>query len=162
MTLPVSDAQSPVHGHSHRTKAPAAWSFTASTGPREDDNVLVVLRISVDRLGMGDLTTEVAASSGPGEALRWQRARVREYVTRLREQLRLHLATSEVIVHADEGASDDHLQVIATVASGDATETARLEQEIAERVEAIAKHAWLTWSEGLRVTMASLRALEPA
>lgn len=157
MTLPVLDGTTV-----RRSRPAAAWSFTASTGPREDDNVLVVYRLSVDRLGIGDLTQEVALTSGPAEALRWQRARVREFVTRLREHLRMHLATSELIVHADEGAGDDRLQVIATVASGDPNETARLEQEIAERVQAIAKRAWIAWSEGLRVTMASLRALEPA
>ena len=92
--------------------------------------------------------------------MRWQRARVREYVVRLREQLRMHLATVEIIIHADESSDEDHLQVIATVASGDACETARIEQEIADRVEAIAKRAWITWSESLSLTMATLNALD--
>jgi hypothetical protein len=117
--MPVLDAVSPVPLGSSQRKA-AAWSFTASTGPHDGDNVLVVYRLAVPRMGIADLTREVARESGTTDALRWQRARVREYVTRLREQLRLHLTSSEVIVNADEGATDDRLQVIATVASGDA------------------------------------------
>jgi hypothetical protein len=122
--------------------------------------VLVVYRLAVARLGIEDLTREVAACYGSKEAARWQRARVREFVTNLREQLRLHLAATELIIHAEEGTADDRLQVIPTVPSGDAQETARLEQEIAERVEAISERAWITWSEGLRLTMATLRDLD--
>ena len=78
---------------------------------------------------------------------------------RLRDQLRLHLPTTEFIIHAADDEPDDHLQVIVTVSSGDTTETARLEHETADRVHAIAKRAWIGWSEGLRLTMAMLQNL---
>lgn len=159
MSLPLLDSRTPNVARYRRNKIPSAWSYTASTGPRDDDNVLVVYRLAVSRLGIEDLTTEVAARCGSTEAARWQRARVREYVSNLREQLRLHLAATELIVHAEEGTAQDRLQVIATVDSGDARETARLEQDVADRVEAIAKRAWITWSEGLRLTMATLQDL---
>ena len=160
MSLPLLDSQTPIVARDRHNRVPAAWSYTASTGPRDDDNVLVVCRLAVSRLGIEDLTSEVAARCGRVEAARWQRARVREYVTNLREQLRLHLTATELIVHAEEGAAQDRLQVIATIPSGDACETARMEQEVADRVEAIAKRAWITWSEGLRVAMATLHDLD--
>ena len=160
MSLPQLHSYQPTVSRQPKLTPHSAWSFTASTGPRDNDHALVVFRLAVRRLGIDDLRMEVAARSGGVEAVRWQRARVREYVMRLREQLRLHLTSVEIIVHADEGIADDRLQVIATVASGDARETARLEQEIADRVEAIAKRAWITWSEGLSYTMATRRALD--
>lgn len=138
------------------------WSFTASTGPNEQDVALVVYRISAANLGLGTLSDEVEARFGAREALRWRRARTREYVTRLRDQLRLHLSNTELIIHADEADADDRMQVIATLPSGDVDEIGRLEREIADRVEAISKRAWIAWSEGLRVTMSTLDELEGA
>lgn len=159
MSMPSAARPKLVPRFSHRVSA-AEWSFTASTGPNEQDNALVVYRVSTANLGIEDLTAQVAMRSGAAEARRWQRARTREYVVRLRDQLRLHLSNAELIVHADEADSDDRLQVIATVASGDANETMRLEEDIADRVQAITKRAWIHWSEGLRVTMAALDDLE--
>jgi len=138
------------------------WSFTASTGPDEQDVALVVYRMSIANLGLGKLSEEVEERFGAREATRWRRARTREYITRLRDQLRLHLSNTELIVHADEADADDRLQVIATLPSGDVDEIGRLEREIADRVEAISKRTWIAWSDGLRVTMSSLEELEGA
>lgn len=143
-----------------RARTTAHWSFTASTGPTEQDNALVVYRLSIANLGIDDLSNEIASQCGAMEAVRWRRARAREYIVRLRDQLRMHVSHAELIVHADEADADDRLQVIATVPSGDVNETARIEQEIADRVEAISKRAWIAWSEGLRLTLATMTAVE--
>lgn len=157
MSLPSLDSQTPIVARHRHRRIPAVWSCTASTEPHDDDKVLVIYRLPLSRLGIEDLSAEVAARCGRAEAVRWQRARVREHVTNLREQLRLHLTAAEFIVHAEEGAAQARLQVIATVPSGDAHETARLEREVADRVEAIAQRAWTTWYEGLCLSIATLR-----
>jgi hypothetical protein len=108
-------------------------------------------------LGIDDLAAQVAARSGAAEAARWRRARAREYALRLRDQLRMHVSNAESVVHADETDSDDRLQVIVTADDG---ETAHLERDIAERVEAISKRTWINWAESLRVTMAALDELD--
>jgi hypothetical protein len=123
---------------------------------------LVVYRLSIANLGLGKLSEEVEERFGAREAMRWRRARTREYVTRLRDQLRLHLSNTELIIHADEADADDRMQVIATLPSGDVDEIGRLEREISDRVEAISKRTWIAWSEGLRVTMSMLEELEGA
>jgi len=149
-------------GAHHQVEPSPCWSFTALTEPSEDDSALVVYRLSVPNLGIDDLAHEVAACSGAAEGRRWRHERAREYVLGLRDQLRLHLSTAEIIVHATDDQSDDHLQVIVTVPSGEATETERLEHEVSDRVYAIAKRAWVNWSDGLRLTMAMLHSLENA
>lgn len=153
-------AESGVRFSSARSRGPAEWSFTASTGPSDHDNALVVYRLSLVNLGIDDLSDDVAKRCGTREALRWRRARASEYITRLRDQLRLHISNAELIVHVDEADADDRLQVIATLPSGDLNETALLEQDIADRVQAISKRAWIAWSEGLRLTMSTMNELE--
>jgi hypothetical protein len=161
MSLPpaVSHSQ-PVAPRLRRRQSPARWSFTASSGPSEHDHALIVYRLSTANLGIDDLAADIAARCGTMEAVRWQRARAREYVIRLRDQLRLHVSNAELFVHADEADSDDRLQVIATMSCGDATQPARLEQDITDHVQAISKRTWINWSEGLRLTMATLNDLE--
>lgn len=156
-----SEEQAPFEWRrAYRIESGRDWSFTARSEPSELDSALVVYRLSLSNLGIADLARQIGARSGAAEGRRWQDERAREYVLRLRDQLRLHLTTTEFIIHATDDDSPDHLQVVVTVPSGDATETARLEQETADRVQAIAKHAWTSWSEGLRLTMATLKDLD--
>lgn len=162
MSLPCAQIHEEASRYAPARPAPSSpdWSFTASTGPTEQDNALVVYRLSVANLGIDDLSQEIASRCGTTEAVRWRRARTRDYIVRLRDQLRLHVSHAELIVHADEADADARLQVIATVPSGDVNETARIEQEIADRVQAISKRAWIAWSEGLRLTLATMNKLE--
>ena len=160
MSLPCTTFQDQVRHYAPARTASEVWSFTASTGPAEQDNALVVYRLSITSLGIDDLSAEIARRCGTTEARRWRRARAAEYIVRLRDQLRLHISCAELIVHADEADADDRLQVIATVPSGDVDETARIEQDIADRVQAISKRAWIAWSDGLRLTLATMNQLE--
>jgi hypothetical protein len=97
------------------------------------DSALVVYRLALSNLGIDDLARDIGARCGAAEGRRWRRERAREYVLRLRDQLRLHLPTTEFIIHAADDEPDDHLQVIVTVSSGDTTETRGRRHRVRDR-----------------------------
>lgn len=135
------------------------WSFTASSPPRDAQDVLVVCRVPLGTLGIDDLVDEIVERCGEEEGRQWHYARAEEYGKSLVNALRMHISNAELMVHLDEDAGKERIQVIVTP-TGDPTEAARREVEVVDRVEAIRKRAWLTWWQSLRETVYELRALE--
>jgi hypothetical protein len=137
------------------------WSYTASSPPRDAQDLLVVCHVPLGTLGIDDLVDEVVDRCGDGEARTWQHARAEEYGKSLLSALRMHISNAELMVHLDEEPGPGRVQVMVTP-TGDPAEAARREVEVLDRVEAIRKRAWLTWWQSLRDTVNGLRALENA
>lgn len=134
------------------------WSFTTSTPARDAQDALVVCRVPLATLGIDDLIEEVTERCGEEEGRRWQYARAEEYATSLANALRMYIASAELIVHVDEDAGDERVQVLLTP-TGDPADATRREIEVVDRVQAIRKRTWLTWWQD---TVGCLRNLEAA
>jgi hypothetical protein len=131
----------------------ARWSFTTVSEPSGAHDALIVCALSVASLGLDDLAATVAAAEGSDEAVAWRRARAQEFALRLRDALAQRLSNAELMIHVQEGVGADLVRIILTRRDDD---SAAVENELAERVEAIRDRAWAVWSEQLRIATQAL------
>jgi hypothetical protein len=114
--------------------------------------------LSLPQLGIEALVEEVTKLYGADEGRRWYRSRAEEYVRCLLNALRMHLPSTELIVHVEE--SDDTQKVRVVIPGASDADGVNREMELTDRVVAIRQRAWVSWLEGLQTTMESLRRLE--